>query len=435
MSNKKVLFVGPVTTRSGYGARSRDICLSLLELGYDLIIIPTRWGTTPMNVIDPALQPYIATQPVREQPDIFIQCSIPSEFQRAGKVSIGITAGIETDNCPIEWLEGCNRMDKILVSSNHSKEVFESVKYEKRQGDRVIEVVSLQKPVEVLFEGIDTEIFKTTLDSDGELFVPQLDSIPEDFAYLFVGHWLQGDVGHDRKNIGKLIETFLITFMNVEQSPALVLKTSTAGFSIMERNRIMNKVSEIISRVQKINPDSVLPNVYVLHGDLSDDDMNTLYNHPKVKAMVSFTRGEGFGRPLLEFTTTGKPVIASNWSGHTDFLRPEYSVLLPGALENVHHSAANKWIMAESKWFTVNYSVAGERLLDCFKNYDKYLKLGGKQREYTLQKFKLSDMVKLLDTHLNQAGFMGDVIDTSIIRQSAIKKMELNMPKIEEIHE
>ena len=53
---------------------------------------------------------------------------------------------------------------------------------------------------------------------------------------------------------------------------------------------------------------------------MTDEEMNSLYNHPKVKAMVSFTKGEGFGRPLAEFGTTGKPIIASNWSGHLDFL-------------------------------------------------------------------------------------------------------------------
>lgn len=431
---KTVLFVGPVTTRSGYGARSRDICRSIIEVGYDLTIIPTRWGTTPMNVTDPDLIPYIAREPVRTQPDIFIQCTIPSEFQRAGKVNIGITAGIETDNCPLEWIEGCNRMDLVLTSSGHSKEVFTSVKYEKRKDGKVLETISCKKPVEVLFEGVDTDIFNIVSDVEtrGESVVKQLNDIPEEFAYLFVGHWLQGDVGHDRKNIGKLIETFLVTFADEPNPPALVLKTNTAGFSIIERNRVMNKVSEIISKMQKANRDSVLPNVYVLHGDLEDDEMNLLYNHPKIKAMVSFTRGEGFGRPLLEFTTSGKPVIAPNWSGQLDFLHPTYSVLLPGTLESVHHSATNKWIIAESKWYTVNYTIAGQRMKDCFKYYDKYLKRANKQREHTLDNFKLSDMTRKIETYFSQLEFKLDLSHMINRRNTAPQELELNMPKIED---
>ena len=51
-------------------------------------------------------------------------------------------------------------------------------------------------------------------------------------------------------------------------------------------------------------------------------EMNSIYNHSKVKAMVSLTKGEGFGRPLLEFSLSQKPLIVSGWSGHMDFLPP-----------------------------------------------------------------------------------------------------------------
>ncbi len=102
MSDKKIVFAGPVSTRSGYGARSRDICNALIELGYDLKIVPLAWGSTPMNALDDVKDKEIIARlhngNLETQPDIFIHCTIPNEFQTIGKYNIGITAGIETDN-------------------------------------------------------------------------------------------------------------------------------------------------------------------------------------------------------------------------------------------------------------------------------------------------------------------------------------------------
>ena len=53
-----------------------------------------------------------------------------------------------------------------------------------------------------------------------------INSMPESFAYLYVGHWLQGELGEDRKNTGLLIKAFYETFKNKKQKPALILKTS-----------------------------------------------------------------------------------------------------------------------------------------------------------------------------------------------------------------
>jgi hypothetical protein len=124
-----------------------------------------------------------------------------------------------------------------------------------------------------------------------------------------------------------LVKTFLETFKNQKKQPALILKTSGATPCILDREDILSKVKQIRGTVE-----GKTPKVYVLHGDLEDDEMNGLYNHPKVKAHVSFTHGEGFGRPLLEATFSEKPLITSSWSGHVDFLDPKLSVLLGGEM-------------------------------------------------------------------------------------------------------
>ena len=73
--------------------------------------------------------------------------------------------------------------------------------------------------------------------------------------------------------------------------------------------------------------------------------MNALYNHPKIKAMVSFTKAEGFGRPLLEFSSIGKPVISPHYSGQKDFLKQEFICALPGELTPIHSSAKNDYLI------------------------------------------------------------------------------------------
>ena len=183
----------------------------------------------------------------------------------------------------------------------------------------------LQKPIEVLFEGADTNIYKTTKQFSKSL-VDEMNKIEEKFNFLYVGHWLRGDLGQDRKDTGMLVKTFLEKFKNMKKPPALIMKTSHSSFSVIDRREILKKINDIRQSVEAKS----YPNIYVLHGDLDDEEMNELYNHPKVKVHISFTKGEGFGRPLLEASLSEKPVMVSNWSGQLDFLNKNNAILLPG---------------------------------------------------------------------------------------------------------
>lgn len=432
--NKKIVFAGPVGTRSGYGARSRDICKSLINLGYDLSIASVPWGTTPQDALDPKnpddaqILNRIHTGPITSQPDIFIHCTIPNEFQKVGKFNIGLTAGIETDACQPEWIEGCNRMDLVLTSSNHSKNVFEKIEFEKRDKatNQVVEKIKCKVPIEVLMEGIDTSVYFKSNQFKHDELKTYLDKIPESFSYLFVGHWLQGDLGQDRKDVGMLVNTFLNTFMNEPENnrPALILKVSLAGFSLIERHSIEDRINQIQQMIRDSGFTGKFPNIYILYGDLSDSEMNELYNHPKVKAMVSFTKGEGYGRPLLEFTTTGKPVLASNWSGQIDFLHSDYSYRLPGGVNKVHPSAVNQWIIEGSNWFTVNYAFASSILKNVFSGYQKAASKCKDHIQHTLNNFTMQHMQNKLQEYLENS-------DKFITLKSNIIQNSLNLPKLE----
>lgn len=445
MEEKKLIIVlaGSVTTQSGYGSHSRDIAKALIKSGkYDVRIIPIRWGNTPQDALSPdrpedkLILDRIVGPNLNYKPDIFIHVTIPNEFQKVGKYNIGITAGIETTLCQPEWLEGCNRMDLVLATSEHSKLVFEKSIFEKKdkRTNKRVNLIGLTRPVEVLFEGVDTDVYNSGCDKKSEI-VKTLNEIPEDFCYLFVGHWLDGAMGHDRKDVGMMVRTFLETFKRKtkRKMPALILKTSQAGFSIMERETIVKKLNEIRRMVKGNVWKKDLPNIYVLYGNLTDVEMNCLYNHRKVKAMVSFTKGEGFGRPLLEFTTTGKPVIASGWSGHMDFLHKDYSILLPGKLENVHESSTNKWIMKDSKWFTVDYGVGSQSMLDVNKRYDLYLEKSKQQKTHTLDNFTFDKMVDKLCEYIDNIDDYAKIpsqLNQQVSDQFSPQQTKLNLPKL-----
>lgn len=409
MSSRKplLLLVGPVATRSGYGEHSRDIVRSLIELDkWDVKVFGLRWGSCPMNALtvgreqdDIILNRMIGhPQELGRQPDIHIQVTVPNEFQKYGKYNIGITAGIETNLCSPEWLEGINRMDLVIVPSQHSKDVFEQTNYQKRdEQQRVLGNLKCETPIEVVFEGVDRTIYKK-IDSVSRQLQDEMNKIDETFLFLYVGHWLSGKLGQDRKDTGMLVKTFLETFKNKSKKPALLLKTSGAGFSIMEKQEILKKISAIKSGIKCKD----LPAIYVLNGDLTPEEMNELYNHPKVKAHVTFTKGEGFGRPLLEATMSGKPVIASDWSGQKDFLNKNFSTLLPGKLTQVHPSAIwDKVIIKESKWFTVDYGYASQVLSKLFTDYNKFTADADKQRVINEGRFSFTKMTAVLGELFN----------------------------------
>ena len=412
----------PADTFSGYGARSRDIALPIIKSGkYDVKIIPQRWGSTPWGFLQDEnpdhklIKDCFISGNLPKQPDVWIQITVPNEFQPVGKFNIGITAGIETTVCAAPWIEGLNRMSLNLVSSEHAKKVFQDSKFEKRnaQTQQVEGVVELTAPIEVLFEGANLDIYKK-IDKIESQIGEILNDVKEEFNYLFIGHWLQGEMGQDRKDVGMLIRTFLETFKNKKQRPGLIIKTSSATSSVMDREEVLSKIRAI---EESISGD--LPSIYLLHGELTDNEMNDLYNHPKVKAHVSFTKGEGYGRPLLEASISAKPVLASGYSGHLDFLDKDMSILLPGEIKQIHPSAVvNDMLIAESGWFTIDYVTAAKALEEVFKNYKKWSEGAKRQAYRSRTEFSLEKMSEKL---LN-------ILDTKVP-----KPVEFKLPQLKKI--
>ena len=390
-------------TYSGYGARSRDLIKAIIETDkYNVRLLTQRWGSTPFGFCNDnpewkyLYDLLLPNNQIPKQPEIWMQITVPNEFQSVGKYNIGCTAGIESTICPVEWLEGINRMDLTFTSSEHSKKVFEESKFEVRnkETNALEKKVELQKPISVLFEGANTDIYKV-IDTPCSLDI----QIKEKFAYLFVGHWMPGDLGEDRKNVGLLVKAFYETFKNKTNKPALILKTSQVGSSYMDREEILKKIKQIKKTVNSNN----LPNIYLLHGDFTDEEMNEIYNHSRVKAMVSLTKGEGYGRPLLEFTLSKKPIICSGWSGQIDFLDPKFTNLIGGQLTQVHPSTQNQFLIPESKWFSPDHGQVGHYIKDVFENYKNYTEKAKRQAFKSKNEFSYDKMKEQVNNILTKS--------------------------------
>ena len=430
MENKTtVLISAPVDTYSGYGARSRDFIKAVIDAkpDWDVQLLAQRWGSTRWGYLKEHgmldLMDKIVPQ-VSRQPDICIQISVPNEFKKVGKYNIGVTAGMETTLCDPSWVKGANNVDLLLVSSEHSKETFLRSNFDVKDNKtgHIREKIQLTTKIEVLFEGADiTKYFPVKGSGNSTNLEQTLSSIPEAFCFFTTGHWMQGDIGEDRKNLGFTIKSFLETFKNKKDAPALVVKSHITGTSIMDREKMLDKIDEVRKTVR-----GKLPNIYLIHGEISDSEMNLLYNHPKIKAFISLTKGEGFGRPFLEFSLVNKPIIASSWSGQTDFLDKDLVRYVKGDLRNVHDSAVvPNIILKESQWFTPDSIDVGQAYKDVYKHYKQWAVKAKKQGHKSRTNFSYEAMTETLKNILATI--------PTVPKQVELQLPKLQLPKLKKI--
>ena len=415
LNNKPlVVFQSSLFSASGYGRYSLDIAKGLLKYckkkDYSLKIIPHGWGSCSNRNIeelskDPEtleLMKLVLRENLNRKPDVWCQVSLPCDFKPNGNFNIGFSAGIETTQYPATFIEGSNNMNLNIVMSEFNKDVASKTEYVKKNPNGSQEPLKLNKPIETLLWGQDDSLFSSNerIHSIDE----ELNKIPETFAFFYSGMW-GGNINSDRKNTGRLIETFLKTFAGIENPPCLILKTNGPQIGTVDRHDCISKLNDITNMVKNQLPNVKLPNVYLMYGMLTENEMAHLHSHEKVKVFVSLSFGESWGGSSLSSTFALKPTLLPEWSGHIDFMNKEYADFFEGKLVDIHESACNDWLLRGSKWFEVDYDKASAKMKDYFFNYsqeriDKAIKLGMENRE----KFNLKKMEErlfwLLDTYV-----------------------------------
>lgn len=393
MTSPKVLLKAPVLTASGYGVHSRQVLRALLAFGqFDLSIRSINWGQTAFiyDENDP-LVPLIKSlseKYEREQAagfkdyDISIQVTIPNEFEKLAKVNIGVTAGIEVDRVSPAWLERTNQVvDLVVVPSKHSAETYASVEYSGPSGEKL----SLQKPLAVCPEGVDSRFFNTAPLKESDYENLKFDT---KFNFLSVGLGLDKPLGEDRKNISNLIKWFCERFKD-DKEVGLVLKIGLVNNSLMDFEMTQRKIAEL----KRISGAGEFPRIHLVHGRMTDAEMAALYKHPQIKAYVTLTHGEGFGLPVLEAAACGLPVIATDWSGHLDFLSIDGKkrfVPVEYDLKEIPKSAVWNGVMeAGTRWAEAREDDAKLKMKKVSLSYDKPKEWALELAEHIAKNFSL----------------------------------------------
>ena len=383
---QKIVVRGPVLSQSGYGEQARFALRALRsrEDLFDIYVIPINWGQTGWISsvseeriwIDKKIaEAHVYTQN-GGQFDISLQITIPNEWQKMAPVNIGYTAGIETTKVAPIWLQKANEMDRIIVVSTHAKKGFEETVYHgtnNQTGEAV--TLTCTAPITAVNYAVrkfDKKSLKLDLDYD--------------FNYLAISQW------GPRKNFDNLINWFIEE--NFDQEVGLVLKTSIRNNCIIDREETEKKLKHILSQHEDRKC-----KVYLIHGDLSEEEMTGLYQHPKIKCLISTAHGEGFGLPLFEAAYNGIPVAVSGWSGHCDFLympdkRRSSNKLKPMfasvdyELKNVQPEAVWEHIIqGDSQWAFPSEGSFKRRLRELRTDYPRFKKNAKKLQKHIIENF------------------------------------------------
>ncbi len=393
---KKVIVRAPFLTRSGYGEHGRFVLRSLRkhEDIFDLYVLPVNWGQCGWISADDEERQWFDTLVKKTANyqtetkgdvrfDMSIQVTIPNEWQKMAPVNVGITAGIETNRVAPVWLEKANMMDRVITVSSHSKNVYQASSYQgvdKETGQKM--TLSCNKEISVVHYPVK-EYEEVDLDLE----------LSSKFNFLTVAQW------GPRKNLENTISWFMEEFID-NPDVGLVVKTFATGNSISDRYDAVDKLTKFISKYENRKC-----KIYLLHGDMSDQQMHSLYKHPQIKALVSLAHGEGFGLPIFEAAYSGLPVMAPEWSGHVDFLfapkkekksgkvkmRPHFS-RIDYDIKPIPESSVWEGVLEKnSMWCYPQQGSYKMRLREMYKEYGRFKKQAKDLKKFVVENFKEED--------------------------------------------
>lgn len=379
LKGKNVIFRAPVASQSGYGVHSRQIAVMLDKLAqkhnWNMIFQITPWGQTPFLLRDypekDIVMKYNKPYSLDVKPDIAISLILPNEWDvNLANYNIGITAGVETDICNPKWVEAVNKMDMVIVPSQHIKKTFEN------SG-------KLNKEIVVLHESYNSDIFTDDLECKLDL------DFETDWNFLTIGQ-ITGDLETDRKNIGKAIVYFCQAFEG-RKDVGLVLKTNSATNSKIDRLATEGNLRGLLNQVRK----GEYPKIHFVHGPMTESEIAQLYRHPKIRAFYMPTRAEGFGLPILESAVSGLPLVVTDWSGHKDIidLTDKSCVRLSYNLVPIKREDENIF-MKNARWAEVHADDVKRKLRKIVESYEYPLSWAKELKVLAREKFHPGKLYK-----------------------------------------
>ena len=348
----KILLRAPLLTTSGYGVHSRQVFKWLLTKNIDFDVECLNWGMTPWMIsheLEDGLVSEIMNRSKKLTPpyDMTFQLQLPDEWDpKLGKINVGMSAVVETDRCNPKWIDSCNKMDHIIVPSTFTKNVL------KRSGLCTTNIT-------VIPEWFNVNIVKNSLD-DIEL------RLKTDFNFLLISQLNGNNPEDDRKNIFNTIKWICEEFKD-NQNVGIVLKTNMGKGTTIDKKMTKNMLKQMISAIGK----KEFPKIYLIHGNMKSEEVANIYKNKKIKCLVSATRGEGYGLPLVDAAAAGIPVVATNWSGHLDFLKDKF-LKVNYQLGTIRKEKADNRIFFEGfRWAYPDEKSFKEKISYAYNNYEK----------------------------------------------------------------
>lgn len=381
---KTVLFSAPVLTQSGYGVHAQQVFQYLLNaekqgrIKLHVQVVPwgdTSWHVNPSNKDGLIGEVMKRTVPPLPKYDVSLQLKLPNEWSTAmATYNVGMTAGVETDRCNPEWVTACNKMQLVIVPSEHS------LKSIKKSG-------TLLTPSKVVPEAFPTVYSKDVIeDIDFGFDTP--------FNFLVFGQLTGNNPENDRKNIFYTIKWLCDTFAG-NKDVGIVVKTNGGKSSHFDRSMMKNVFTTLLKEVRQT---SEFPKVHLLHGDMTDNEVHALMHNESIKALVALTRGEGFGLPILEAAAAGLPVVATNWSAHTEFLGLGKYIDIDSRLVEIHPSRVdNQIFMKDSKWAAPSEECFKRKIKKLHSNYEAPKRWASELKPLILENYNIQTIMKKYD--------------------------------------
>jgi len=362
---KKVILRAPVLTQSGYGVHSRQVARWLFDQmdqrdDLEVFVEPLQWGVTPWVVntdsYDGLIGRLVQHSTQSDHYDVSLQLQLPNEWNPfLADYNIGITAAVETDKCNQEWVKHVNQMDMVIVPSEFVKSVIHNAG---------VEVTTKIVVVPEAFTDACLDDALNVSENGSYDTVINLSNIETEFNFLVFGQFCGNNPDNDRKNLAYTIKWMSEVFAE-NPDVGVIVKTNFGRNTKLDKLNTTNILAKVLLETKK-GPG---PKFYLLHGNMSDEEVAGLYRHDKVKALVSLTRGEGFGLPILEAAACGLPVIVTNWSAHTEFLGQGKYVKVDYRLRPIHESRVdNKIFFSGMQWANPDESDAKRKLQKFYRS-------------------------------------------------------------------